>query len=94
MHGVEGPVPSLAAELGAEGITANVVAPGSTSTPMLHASADIYDLDDPSTFAIHHLLPRLIDPDESAASLHWLCGPDARAITGAAFAVDAGMTSG
>lgn len=93
-HGVEGLVRSLAAELGAEGITANVVAPGSTATAVLDASAAVYGLDDPVEFAAHHLQPRLIDRDEVAAVLHWLCGSDSSAITGAVLPVDAGMTAG
>jgi SDR family mycofactocin-dependent oxidoreductase len=93
-HGVEGLVRSLAAELGDEGITANVVAPGSTAGAMLEASAGIYGLDSSEDFALHHLQHRIIAPDEVAAMLHWLCGPDAGAITGAVLAVDAGMTSG
>ena len=68
----------------AKGITANVVAPGSTSTAMLDASA-------------RRLRPRRHRPssrcttssrasstaDEVAALLEWLCGPDSSAITGA-----------
>lgn len=92
-HGVEGLVRSLAAELGPEGITANVVAPGSTTGAMLGASAAVYDLDDPTDFAAHHLLPRLIDPDEVAAMVAWLCSPDAGALTAAVLPVDAGMTA-
>ncbi|QXC63340.1 SDR family oxidoreductase [Aquihabitans sp. G128] len=93
-HGVEGFVRSLAAELGVEGITANVVAPGSTVGAMLSASADVYGLDDPAEFATHALQKRLLEPDEVAATLHWLCGPDTGAVTGAVLAVDAGMTAG
>ena len=85
---------SLAAELGDEGITANVVAPGSTATAMLDASAAVYGLDEPAAFAVHHLQHRIIDPDEVAATLQWLCGPGSSAITGAVLPVDAGMTAG
>jgi SDR family mycofactocin-dependent oxidoreductase len=93
-HGVEGLIRSLAAELGPEHITANVVAPGSTATAMLSASALVYGLSDPREFAVHHFQPRLIDADEVAAVLHWLCGPGSSAITGAVLPVDAGMTAG
>ena len=47
-HGVVGAVRALAAELGPTGVTANVVAPGSTDSAMLEASAAIYGIDDPS----------------------------------------------
>jgi len=92
-HGVVGLVRSLAAELGPHGITANAVSPGSTSTAMLDASAAIYGLDRPERFAEQHLLPRLVEPDEPAALLAWLCGPESSGITGAVLPVDAGMTA-
>jgi len=92
-HGVVGLVRSLAAELGPHGITANAVSPGSTSTAMLDASAAIYGLDRPVRFAEQHLLPRLVEPDEPAALLAWLCGPESSGITGAVLPVDAGMTA-
>jgi SDR family mycofactocin-dependent oxidoreductase len=92
-HGVIGLVRSLAAELGPHGITANAVAPGSTVTAMLDASAAVYGLDRPEEFASQHLLPRLLVPDEPAALIAWLCGPDSSGITGAVLPVDAGMTA-
>jgi SDR family mycofactocin-dependent oxidoreductase len=92
-HGVIGLVRSLAAELGPHGITANAVAPGSTRTAMLDASAAVYGLDGPEAFSVHHLLPRLLEPDEPAALIAWLCSIDAGGITGAVLPVDAGMTA-
>ena len=92
-HGVIGLVRSLAAELGPHGITANAVAPGSTTTAMLEASAAVYGLGNPDQFAAQHLLPRLLEPDEPAALIAWLCGPDSSGITGAVLPVDAGMTA-
>jgi SDR family mycofactocin-dependent oxidoreductase len=92
-HGVIGFIKSLAAELGPDGITANVVAPGSTRTAMLEASAAVYRLGSSEEFADHHQLRRLVEPDEVAAMLAWICGPDSGAITGAVLAVDAGMTA-
>lgn len=91
--GVHGYVRSLAAELGPEGITANAVAPGSTTTAMLQASAAVYGLPDAAEFAQHHLLGRTLDVDEVAAMVAWLCGPTSAGVTGAVLPVDAGMTA-
>jgi SDR family mycofactocin-dependent oxidoreductase len=91
-HGVIGFVRSMAAELGPEGITANAISPGSTATTMLHASAAVYKID-AQDFAGHHQLGRLIGPDEVAALIAWVCGPDSAAVTGAVLPVDAGMTA-
>jgi NAD(P)-dependent dehydrogenase (short-subunit alcohol dehydrogenase family) len=92
-HAVIGLIKSLAADLGPEGITANAVAPGSTATAMLDASAKIYALGSIDEFVVHHLLARLVEPDEVAALLVWLCGLDSGAVTGAVLPVDAGMTA-
>src|SRR4051812_11980492 len=93
-HGVLGFIRSLAAELGPYGITANAVAPGSPRTAMLDASAAVYGLTDIGEFAVHHQLLRLIEPDEVAAMIQWLCGSQSSAVTGAVLPVDAGMTAG
>jgi NAD(P)-dependent dehydrogenase (short-subunit alcohol dehydrogenase family) len=92
-HAVIGLVRSLAAELGPHGVTANAVAPGSTRTAMLDASAAIYGLGEPEDFAVHHALRRLVDPEEVAAAIGWLCSESAGAVTGALLPIDAGMTS-
>ena len=61
---------------------------------MLDASAVLYGLDTTEEFATHHLLRRLLAPDEPAALMAWLCGEASSGITGAVLAVDAGMTAG
>jgi SDR family mycofactocin-dependent oxidoreductase len=92
-HGVNGLIRSLAAELGPLGITANAVAPGSTRTAMLEASAAVYDLASVEGFTEHHLLGRLLEPEEVAALVAWVCGPTSGGVTGAVLPVDAGMTA-
>ncbi|HUZ20401.1 MAG TPA: mycofactocin-coupled SDR family oxidoreductase [Acidimicrobiales bacterium] len=92
-HAVIGLVKGLAADLAGSGVTANAVCPGSTTTPILDASATVYGLASPEEFASHQLLGRLLLPEEPAALIAWLCGPDASGVTGAALAVDGGMTA-
>jgi SDR family mycofactocin-dependent oxidoreductase len=90
--GVAGLVRALGLELRGTGITANAVAPGSTRTAILDESARVYDLKNAEAFADQQPLERLIEPDEVAALLTWLVGPDADAMTGAMIPVDGGLS--
>jgi SDR family mycofactocin-dependent oxidoreductase len=92
-HAIVGFVRSLAAELGPHEITANAVAPGSTDSAMLTASAAVYGLASTDEFAQHHQLGRLVQPEEVAAMIAWVCSAEAGAVTGAVLPVDAGMTA-
>jgi SDR family mycofactocin-dependent oxidoreductase len=86
-------VRAMAADLAGTGVTANIVCPGSTRGVMIQASAAVYDLPSEDTFAAQALLRRLIDPDEVAAAISWLCSPDSGALTGAVIPVDAGLSA-
>jgi len=88
-----GLVRGLAADLRGTGVTANVVSPGSTRTDMLARTAELYDLPGSTAFAQHALLERLLEPEEIAAVVGYLCSPDSSALTGAVLAADGGLTA-
>jgi SDR family mycofactocin-dependent oxidoreductase len=92
-HAVIGLMKALAADLAGTGITANAVCPGSTRTPILDASAAVYDLSSAEEFAHQQLVERLLEPDEPAAMIAWLCGLESSGVTGAALPVDGGLTT-
>jgi len=89
---VVGYVRAMAADLAGTGVAANVVCPGSTRGVMLAESAALYDLPHQDAFADQHLLQRILEPEEVAAAVVWLCGPRASALTGAVIPVDGGLT--
>ena len=89
--GVTGLVRALAVELAGTGVTANAVSPGSTDTAVLAESARLYALPSAQAFAAQQPLGRLLHPDEVAAALVWLAGPDAAGVTGAVLPVDGGL---
>lgn len=90
--GVTGFVRALATDLAGTGVTANAVSPGSTRTPALEASAQLYDLPDVSGFVDQQLIGRLLTPDEIADALVWVAGTGSSGMTGAVLAVDGGLS--
>jgi len=77
---------SWAAEVVADGVTVNLVAPAATDTPMLA---------DPQRSGSAPRLPpigRLIRPEEVAALVAYLLGPEAAAITGQEIAICGGAS--
>jgi SDR family mycofactocin-dependent oxidoreductase len=90
-HAVAGLVKGLAHDLRGSGVTAVAVSPGSTRTDLLTESARLYDLDTVDAFAGHQLLDRILEPDEVAAVVAWLCSPESACVTGSVIHADGGF---
>ena len=82
----------LAADLVGTGVTACAVSPGSTRTPMLNATAALYDLPEIESFTVNQLLRRLIEPDEVAAALAFCCSREAAILNGSVVHADGGFS--
>ncbi|MEV0588261.1 SDR family NAD(P)-dependent oxidoreductase [Nonomuraea sp. NPDC050310] len=89
--GLFGLAKSLAREVARDGITANVVCPGPTDTPMLRRVSDQHPgLVDKLTRTIP--LRRLGTPEDVAGLVAYLCTPRAAYITGQTLSVSGGVT--
>jgi len=83
-----GLVKGLARDLGPRGITINNVQPGPVDTDMNPADSDFGEM-------LRRLmaLPRYATPDEIAALVAYLAGPEAGFVTGASLTIDGGFTA-
>ena len=89
-HAVIGIVRGLAADLVGTGMAAIAVAPGSTDTPMLAATADLYEAT-PADLAAHQGIRRLLEPTEIAATIALCCSPAGAALNGSVVRADGGF---
>lgn len=96
-HGVIGLTRALALELARKNITVNAVCPGFTQTELLEASvANIVQKTGRSAaearaeLVQHNPQGRLVEPEEVAQAVLWLCMPGSAALTGQAIAVAGG----
>ena len=89
--GLEGLTRALAAELGADGVRANAVAPGFIETPMTAPYAE----DDAARERFRGLaaLDRLGEPTEVASVVTFLAGDEASFVTGETILVDGGRAT-
>ncbi|HST95964.1 MAG TPA: SDR family oxidoreductase [Microvirga sp.] len=96
-HAVVGLVRALALETARTGVTVNAVCPGFTDTDLVTESVErIMAKTNRSReqalreFIKHNPQGRLIDPAEVADAVLWLCGEEARSVTGQAVTVAGG----
>jgi 3-hydroxybutyrate dehydrogenase len=100
-HGLLGLVKVLALEGADRGITATAVCPAFTRTPLVEAQiadqARAHGLPEErvleDVILAPHAVKRLIEPEEVAAVVSFLLGPDGRAFSGAPVSMDLGWTA-
>jgi 3-hydroxybutyrate dehydrogenase len=100
-HGLLGLVKVLALEGAEHGITATAVCPAFTRTPLVEAQiadqAKAHGLPEErvleDVILAPHAVKRLIEPEEVAAVVSFLLGPDGRAFSGAPVTMDLGWTA-
>jgi 3-hydroxybutyrate dehydrogenase len=100
-HAVVGLTRSAALEVAGSGVTVNAVCPGFVDTPMTGESvARIMEKtgrsEEEARAAIVSTSPqqRLVEPEEVAAAVLYLCGAEARGINGETLVIDGGGAAG
>ena len=87
--GLAGVTAALAAEVAADGILANCVAPGFVETDLM---ASFATEEERAALAAQVPMKRLAQPDEVAAFIAWLCSPENTYISGQQLVIDGGYT--
>ncbi|MEW1659232.1 MULTISPECIES: 3-hydroxybutyrate dehydrogenase [unclassified Streptomyces] len=100
-HALEGLSKVVALEAAPHGVTSNCVNPGYVRTPLVEqqiatqARAHGIPEDEVVTRVMlaHPAIKRLIEPEEVARAVLWLCAPPAAGITGISLPLDGGWTA-
>ena len=100
-HGLEGLSKVIALEAAGRGVTSNTVCPGYVRTPLVEgqiaAQAESHGI--PESDVLDEVLlartpvKRLVEPEEVAEMVGYLCGVGAASITGSSFLLDGGWTA-
>ena len=100
-HGLEGLSKVLAVEGAGKGVTSNTVCPGYVRTPLVEGQiadqARVHDLSEDrvvdEVLLARTPVKRLVEPEEVAGLVTWLCGPHAASVTGTSHVMDGGWTA-
>jgi 3-hydroxybutyrate dehydrogenase len=100
-HGLEGLSKVIALEGAAHGVTSNCVNPAYVRTPLVEGQiadqAKAHGLSEDEVVAQVMLAPaavkRLIEPEEVAEAVAWLCSPGAASVTGTSVVMDGGWSA-
>tara|TARA_B100001013_G_scaffold190512_1_gene114972 strand:- start:63 stop:821 length:759 start_codon:yes stop_codon:yes gene_type:complete len=90
-HGVIGITKTAALEYAKIGISINAISPGWTRTDLIKNMID--DESKEKSISSRHPTGRLVEPEEIAQTILWLCTKAPRSLTGTVIPVDGGFTS-